>query len=122
MNRLSVPGATLAYTTRGRGPLFLIIPGATGTGKNSSRLAEHLAAHYTVITSVRSRFSASRLAEPPDDERRLRTDADDVRCLIQHFGDEPAIIFGSSSGAIIALTVLTQHPTVVRQILSFEPP
>jgi pimeloyl-ACP methyl ester carboxylesterase len=99
-----------------------MIPGATGSAGSFQRVTERLAAHYTVVTYDRRGFSRSQLDGPQDYEHRLATDADDVRRLIEHLSDEPATIFGSSSGAIIALAVLTRHAAMVRTLIPFEPP
>jgi acetyltransferase/esterase len=64
----------------------------------------------------------SRLDGPQDFDRRLTSDTDDVRRLIEHLGDGPATVFGASSGAIVGLEVLTRHPSVVRTLVPFEPP
>lgn len=122
MNTVEVPGARLSYETRGSGPLLLMVPGATGEAGAFSMLADHLAAHYTVLTYDRRGFSRSQLDGPQDYDRRLETDADDVRRLIEHVSDEPATVFGSSSGGIVVLAVLTHHPSVVRTLVPFEPP
>jgi acetyltransferase/esterase len=37
--------------------------------------------------------------------------------LIEHLSDEPGIVFGSSSGGVVALTVLSEHPSVVRVLV-----
>src|SRR5215470_4662696 len=103
MSILEVPGARLYYETHGSGPLLLMVPGANGTAYVFSTVAEHLAAHYTIVTYDRRGFSRSCLEGPQDYEHRLETDADDVRRLIEHLGDEPATIFGSSSGGVIIL-------------------
>jgi pimeloyl-ACP methyl ester carboxylesterase len=121
MSLLGVPGAHLYYETHGNGPLMLMIPGATGTVSGFTMVTE-LAAHYTVVTYDRRGFSRSHLTGPQDYDRRLETDADDVRRLIEHVSDEPATIFGSSSGGIVALAVLTHHPSVVRTLIPHEPP
>jgi acetyltransferase/esterase len=119
---LEVPGARLYYETHGSGPVMLMVPGATGTADSFRRVTEHLAAHYTVVIYDRRGFSRSQLHEPQDYAHRLETDADDVRRLIEHLSDEPATVFGTSSGGIVALEVLTRHPSVVRTLVPFEPP
>ncbi len=118
MSILEVPGARLYYETHGSGPLMLMVPGANGEADIFKMVTQHLAAHYAVVTYDRRGFSRNHLAGPQDYDRRLETDADDVRRLIEHVSDEPAIIFGGSSGAIIALEVLARHPSVVRTLVS----
>ena len=122
MSLLDVPGARLYYETRGSGPLLLLIPGASGTIPAGAVFPTEMAARYTVLTYDRRGFSRSHLAGPQDDERRLETDADDVRRLIERMSDEPATIFGSSSGGIVALEVLARHPSVVSTLVPHEPP
>jgi pimeloyl-ACP methyl ester carboxylesterase len=119
---LDVPGSRLYYEAHGSGPLLVMIPGAGGVADTFRMVAEHLATRYTVVIYDRRGFSRSRLDGPQDYDRRLETDADDVRRLIEHLGDEPATVFGASSGAIVALAVLTHHPFVVRTVIPFEPP
>jgi pimeloyl-ACP methyl ester carboxylesterase len=99
-----------------------MVPGANGAAAAFQGVAGHLAASHTVVTYDRRGFSGSRLEGPQDHGRRLETDADDVRRLIEHLGDEPAILFGASSGGIVVLEVLIRHPAVVRVLLPFEPP
>ena len=103
-------------------PVMLMVPGATGTADSFRRVTEHLAAHYTVVLYNRRGFSRSQLHEPQDYAHRLETDADDIRCLIEHLSDKPATVFGTSSGGIVTLKVLTRHPSVVRTLVPFEPP
>jgi pimeloyl-ACP methyl ester carboxylesterase len=119
---LEVPGARLYYETRGGGPLMLMVPGSNGEAGAFEMVAEHLAAQYTVVTYDRRGFSRSQLDGPQDYDHRLETDAADVRRLIEHLSDEPATLFGASSGGIVVLEVLIRHPSVVRTLLPFEPP
>jgi pimeloyl-ACP methyl ester carboxylesterase len=52
---------------------------------------------------------------------RLEADADDARRLIEHLSDEPAVVFGTSSGGVIALQLLIDRPQAVRALVSFQP-
>lgn len=122
MSYLEVPGARLYYETQGSGPLMIMIPGAGGAADVFRMVTEYLSAHYTVVIYDRRGFSRSLLDGPQDYDRRLETDADDVRRLVEHLSDEPATVFGASSGAIVALALLTHHPSVVHTLIPFEPP
>jgi pimeloyl-ACP methyl ester carboxylesterase len=122
MSILKVPGAQLYYEVSGSGPLLILIPGARGEGEVFRPLAHHLSARYQVVTYDRRGFSRSSLDGPQDYDRRLSTDADDVRRLIEHLTDKLATVFGSSSGAIVALSVISHSPERVRIVVAHEPP
>jgi acetyltransferase/esterase len=104
MSTLTVPGAQLSYEVSGSGPLLLLIP------------------HYQVVTYDRRGFSRSSLDGSQDYAHRLAIDADDVRRLIEHLTDQPTVLFGSSSGAIVALEVLSRSPEQVKTVVAHEPP
>lgn len=122
MSTLKIPGARLYYEVSGSGPLLILIPGASGTGESFRPLAHHLTSQYQVVTYDRRGFSQSHLDGPQDYDHRLATDADDVRRLIESLSDQPATVFGSSSGAIVALEVLLHAPTLVQTLVAHEPP
>lgn len=103
MSILDVPGAGLYYETHGSGPVMVMVPAATGVADSFRMVTEHLAARYTVVIYDRRGFSRSRLDGPQDYDHRLETDAADVRRLIEHVSDEPATVFGASSGGVVAL-------------------
>jgi len=119
---LDVPGASLYYEAGGEGPLLLLIPGANGDGKVFEQILQPLAERFTVVVYDRRGFSRSQLLGPQNYEVRLETDADDARRLIQHLSNSPAIVFGTSSGAVVALELLIRHPSVVRTLIAHEPP
>jgi acetyltransferase/esterase len=121
MATLQVPGARLYYEARGAGPLLLLIPGANGDANVFPPLADLLAADFTVVTYDRRGYTRSVLDGGQDYVHRLETDADDVRRLIENLSDEPATAFGTSSGGVIALQLLIDHPQAVRTLVSFEP-
>jgi pimeloyl-ACP methyl ester carboxylesterase len=122
MSILNVPSASLSYEVTGSGPLLILIPGAAGTGEVFRPLVHALSAQYQVVTYDRRGFSQSVLDGPQDDAHRLMTDADDVRRLIEHLTDQPAIVFGNSSGALVALEMLIHSPEAVQTVVAHEPP
>ena len=101
---------------------MILIPGASGEAEVFRQAAPTLSEGYQVVIYDRRGFSRSLLDGPQDYDHRLQTDAEDVRCLIEHLTDQPAVVFGNSSGAIVALEVLTCYPELVRNAIAHEPP
>jgi pimeloyl-ACP methyl ester carboxylesterase len=122
MDTLEVEGAHLYYEKRGTGPLLLMIPGASGSSDAYDGVADCLATHLTVVTYDRRGFSRSQLNGQQDDTHRLRTDVDDAARLLERFGSGPAIVFGSSSGAIVAPDLLVRQPSLVSTLVPHELP
>ncbi|GAB3422219.1 alpha/beta fold hydrolase [Flindersiella endophytica] len=119
--RLSVPGADLYYEVRGSGPALLLIPGSNGDAGFFDGLATALADRYTVVTYDRRGFSRSPLTEPFG-SAWSEIHADDARRLLATVTDGPALVFGSSAGAIIGLDLLTRQPDLLRGLVAHEPP
>ncbi|HEX9387216.1 MAG TPA: alpha/beta fold hydrolase, partial [Anaerolineales bacterium] len=118
MSTLTVPGAQLYFEVIGDGPLLIMIPGAAGRGEVFRPLVSPLAERYQVVTYDRRGFSRSELDGPQDYDHRLDTDADDVRHLIEQLTDKPAVVFGNSSGATVALEVLVRYPERVDTVVA----
>lgn len=118
----ALPGASLYYEVRGAGPSLLIIPSGNGDAAPFGPMAQALAERYTVITYDRRGFSRSPLDGPVDDDRRIELDAYDAHRLLGHLAETPAHVFGSSSGAIVALALLERYPAGVRTLVCHEPP
>ncbi|GGM18842.1 alpha/beta fold hydrolase [Dactylosporangium sucinum] len=121
---LAVPGAALHYEVRGSGPVLLLVCGGIYDAEGFAGLAEELAAERTVVTYDRRGNSRSPLAGPPAPQR-VEEHADDAYRLLAAVGaseDEPADVFGNSSGATIALELAARHPEVLRAVVAHEPP
>ena len=119
---LRVNGATLHYEVRGQGPLLLLIPGGTGGAASFDGIADDLAADHTVATYDPRGMSRSTL-DDPEAEQRVAEHADDAFRMLELLSPgEPARVFGSSSGAIAALHLLTAHPERVQRVVAHEPP
>jgi pimeloyl-ACP methyl ester carboxylesterase len=121
MSVLQVPGVRLYYELRGQGPLLLLIPGANGDATVFQSVADELSSVFTVVTYDRRGFTRSSTDVEVPIEQRLSTDADDARRLIEYCGDGPAHVFGTSSGAVVALRLVLDHPQAVRTAVVFEP-
>lgn len=129
MSTLALKGAELHYNKVGQGPMIIFIPGANGTGDIFMPLAEQLKDDFTVVAVDRRGFGQSTLTEElpasasePHDLYRVKQDAKDIADLAKHLSDEPVYILGSSSGSIVAMHVLKEHPEVVKEIAFHEPP
>ncbi|MGH3319781.1 MAG: alpha/beta fold hydrolase [Streptosporangiaceae bacterium] len=119
---VSMPGARLYCETRGSGPLLLFVVGGNGDSTIYQGVAADLAERFTVVTYDRRGFVRSPVDGPVDEGTRIATDTDDSLRLIEHHGGGPAHVFGSSSGAIVALDLVTRHPDAVRTVVLHEPP
>ncbi|MFJ8567885.1 alpha/beta fold hydrolase [Streptomyces sp. NPDC093514] len=119
---LHVPGATLHYEVRGRGPLLLLIPGGSGGAASFDGIADDLAAEYTVATYDPRGMAASTL-EDPGAAQSVAEHADDALRILDLLSPQaPARVFGTSSGAIVALHLLAAHPERIDRVVAHEPP
>ena len=119
---LKVPGATIYYEVHGSGPVLLMIPGGPADAGAFRRIAGYLESDYTVVTYDPRGLSHSTLDAPVNDERIVQIFADDAHRLLTATAKEPAFVFGSSGGAVIALELAARHPEQVRTVVSHEPP
>src|SRR5215211_4804982 len=118
VNKLAVPGATLHFEVTGSGPVLLLIPGGGTDAGMFDGMVGQLAADYTVVAYDPRGNSRSRYDGEPADER-IDQSAEDALALIDEVaGREPAYVFGSSSGAITGLELITRHPDRVRMLVA----
>ncbi|NKY87336.1 alpha/beta hydrolase [Nocardia veterana] len=118
---LPVPGATIYYEVRGDGPLLLLIPGGGGDAGVFDELVQVLASSFTVTAFDPRGYSRSLLDNGPEDQH-VAVQADDAARLLAHLTDEPAVVLGTSSGAIVGLDLLARYPDRVRALVAHEPP
>lgn len=120
---VKVPGARVFYRVRGAGPWLMLLGGGASDADGLDRIASRLTAGYTVITHDRRGLSRSLLddpGQPPD--ITIATHSEDVHHVLTALGAAPAMIFGSSIGAVIGLDLLIRHPDDVRVLVAHEPP
>jgi pimeloyl-ACP methyl ester carboxylesterase len=98
-----------------------LIAGAMGDAGLFSRVAERLADEFTVISYDRRGNSRS-----PRPKGWTSTDspeqAADAAALLEALDALPAAVFGTSTGASIALSLVLGHPAAVRGVVAHEPP
>lgn len=118
---LPVRGASLFYRVRGRGPLLLILSGGHGDADTTDMLCESLINRYTVVTYDRRGLSRSKI-DADAGSPTIATHSEDAHQLLAALATEPALVFGSSIGALIGLDLAARHPKQVQVLVAHEPP
>ncbi|MEW2418661.1 alpha/beta hydrolase [Streptomyces sp. NPDC046866] len=113
----SADGTAIAFEQQGSGPAVVLVGGAFMTRGDSAELAGLLAEHFTVITYDRRGRGDS--GDGPAYE--VQREIEDLDALIQGPGGGSAMLFGMSSGAVLALEATARGSAVTRLAL-YEPP
>jgi len=113
-------GAQIAYNVLGVGPLLILVPGGNGDSARFGPVAEALSETFTVATI--DRRAAGRSTGDPNAELDLAQAARDVAAVIRAIDAGPAIVFGTSAGAVIALEFAQDHSDLLAHLLIHEPP
>ncbi len=120
---VKAPGARLHYRVRGSGPCLMMLCGGAVGADGFNSVVPYLAAGYTVVTYDRRGLSRSPLDDPGKDPAiTIATHSEDVHRILASLGATPAMVFGSSIGALIGLDLLIRHPGDVRLLVAHEPP
>lgn len=123
---VSVPGATLTYDVRGdlaqptsaEPPLLLI--GAPMDASGFTTLAGHFADR--VVVTYDPRNCGRSVRDEPTAAVTLAEHVADLHALVRALGSGPVDLFGSSGGAVVALTLVAAHPDDLRVLVAHEPP
>jgi pimeloyl-ACP methyl ester carboxylesterase len=118
--RVRTEGDELYYEVRGRGRPLLMIPPAGGDGWHYSYVADILANEYKVITFDRRANARSTINVPQNFE--ISQQSRDAVAVLRAAGEQSAIVFGNSSGAVIALDMAKTQPQAVQAIVAHEAP
>jgi pimeloyl-ACP methyl ester carboxylesterase len=118
--RVSTEGDELHYEVRGSGEPLLMIPGARGDAWWYAPIADVLADEYKVITYDRRANSRSTRHTPQNFE--VSQQSRDAVAVLHAAGERSAFVFGTSSGAVIALDLAKTQPHTVRAVVAHEPP
>lgn len=114
---ISKDGTKIAYKKQGTGPSLILVSSAAANHHDVSQLAEQLATHFTVYNYDRR----GRGHSTDHASYAIEREVEDIEALIQVAGDQ-ARLFGSSSGAVLALEAASQLGDRVTQLYLHEPP
>lgn len=114
---ISHDGVKIAYDKRGDGPPVILVASALATRAEVNKLAGLLAAHFSVLNYDRRGRGDSGDAPLYEVAREVA----DIEALIDAHGGS-AYLFGSSSGAVLALEAAAALPHKVKKAILFEPP
>jgi pimeloyl-ACP methyl ester carboxylesterase len=120
MNKVtSKDGTQIAYDKRGEGPAVILVDGALchRAFGPMPRLSELLSSQFTVINYDRRGRGDSSDTQPYALEREI----EDIDALIEAAG-ESVYMFGTSSGACLALEAASQFGGKIKKLAMYEPP
>ena len=113
----SKDGTLIAYEQTGKGPAVILVGSALADRGAAKRLGKHLSEHFSVINYDRRGRGKSGDTQPYDKAREV----EDLEALIDAAGGT-AFLFGSSSGAVLALDATSQLRPKVKSLFMYEPP
>ena len=111
-------GRSLYHEEAGDGVPILLIHPSGATASTWGSVVDELARIGRVITYDRRGYARSG-GEPV---RRVSTHATDAAALLESLGAAPAVVVGTSSGAMIAVELAVRRPDLVRAVVEHEGP
>jgi pimeloyl-ACP methyl ester carboxylesterase len=117
---LSKDGTTIAFERVGQGPALIIVDGAfmhRALHPATAELAALLANEFTVYFYDRRGRGESTDTQPYAVEREI----EDIEALIDEAGGS-ALVYGSSSGAVLAMRTAIQLGSKVKKLVMYEAP
>jgi pimeloyl-ACP methyl ester carboxylesterase len=113
----SKDGTTIAFERCGSGPHVILVGAALADRDGAGRLARSLAPNFTVVNYDRRGRGKSTDTAPYTRDREV----EDIEAVLDATGT-PACLFGSSSGAVLALDAATRLGPKVKAAFLYEPP
>ena len=110
-------GTSIAYEQTGKGPVVILVASALADREAARRMGKELSKNFTVVNYDRRGRGKSGDVLPYAPEREV----EDIEALVQSSG-ESAFLFGSSSGAALALDAANQLGPKVKGLFLYEPP
>lgn len=116
---ISADGTDVRCYDQGHGPAILIIGPGLDDGRRTKKLAAILARRFRVLRVHRRQYRLD-LKTTNAAPCSVAQEVDDVLAVAHHVG-QPMVIYGHSSGGVIALEALTAAPSSFAGAVIFEP-
>src|SRR5262245_47417489 len=113
----SKDGTSIAYDQMGKGPAVILVCGGSVDRSSNAPLAALLAQHFTVFNYDRRGRGPSGDTPPYAVEREI----EDIAAIADTAGGA-ACLYGSSSGAALALEAARKVPARITKLALWEPP
>jgi pimeloyl-ACP methyl ester carboxylesterase len=113
----SKDGTTIAFEQSGKGPTVVLVSAALADRDGTAKLAKLLSQNFTVINYDRRGRGKSTDTHPYAVEREV----EDIDALMDTAGGS-LYLFGSSSGAVLALEAASKLGNRVKGLFLYEPP
>ncbi|PXX61658.1 pimeloyl-ACP methyl ester carboxylesterase [Nocardia tenerifensis] len=112
-------GTSVHASDRGSGPTILMIGPGLDDGSRTEKVAAILAERFRVIGLRRRQYRLDLKAEHPA-PFSVAEEVDDVLTLARHVG-RPSVVYGHSSGGVVALEAVAAAPSLFAGAVIFEP-
>jgi pimeloyl-ACP methyl ester carboxylesterase len=112
----SKDGTQIVFDKTGQGPAIVLVSAALSSRSDTKKLVEALATQFTVISYDRRGRGESGDTTPMPSSARWKTSSADRRRR------GSAYLFGSSSGAVLALDAASRLGDKVEGLVMYEPP
>ena len=108
-------GTVVGFHALGHGPALVLIPGALHTSHHYTTLSRRLSGSFTVLSLDRRGRPGSAPQRP---DHGIEAECQDVIAILEQ--TEASIVFGHSSGGVVALQSALRFP--VERVAVYEPP
>jgi pimeloyl-ACP methyl ester carboxylesterase len=114
---ISKDSTPIAFEKAGQGPVVILVAAALSDRSDTKKLAALLAEHFTVIN-----YDRRGRGESGDNlSYAVEREIEDIETLINEAGGS-AFVFGSSSGAVLALEAANRLNGKIKKQVLYEPP
>lgn len=114
---ISKDGTTIAYDQSGQGPAVVLVSGGSVDHTSNTPLAEILSNQFTVYNYHRRGRGKSGDNQPYAVDREV----EDIDAVVSAAGGK-AFLYGTSSGAALALVAASRLPGKITKLALWEPP